>query len=70
MQPTIQYNTLERKPGHGGDKYPAFPPDVLWVAFSIPPGSLSLVKYPVVKFTEVTRYIFDNLLVRIGNDDD
>jgi hypothetical protein len=41
------HNTLERKPGHGGDKDPAFPPDVLWVAFSIPPGSLSLVKYPV-----------------------
>jgi hypothetical protein len=41
------YNTLERKPGHRGDKYPAFPPDVLWVAFSIPPGSLSLVKYSV-----------------------
>jgi hypothetical protein len=40
-------NTLERKPGHGGDKYPAFLPDVLWVAFYIPPGSLSLVKYPV-----------------------
>jgi hypothetical protein len=39
------HNTFERKPGHGGDKYPAFP--VLWVAFSIPPGSLSLVKYPV-----------------------
>jgi hypothetical protein len=38
---------LKRKPGRGGDKYPAFPPDVLWVAFSIPPGSLSLVKYPV-----------------------
>jgi hypothetical protein len=28
------HNTLERKPGHGSDKYPAFPPDVLWVAFS------------------------------------
>jgi hypothetical protein len=41
------HNTLERKPGHGGDKYPAFPPDVLWVAFSIAPGSLSLVKYPI-----------------------
>jgi hypothetical protein len=41
------HNTLERKPGHGGDKYPDFPPDVLWVAFSIPSGSLSLVKYPV-----------------------
>jgi hypothetical protein len=42
------HNTLERKPGHGGDKYPAFPPDVLWAAFSIPPGSLlSVVKYPV-----------------------
>jgi hypothetical protein len=23
------HNTLERKPGHGGDKYPTFPPDVL-----------------------------------------
>jgi hypothetical protein len=22
------HNTLERKPGQGGDKYPAFPPDV------------------------------------------
>jgi hypothetical protein len=41
------HNTLERIPGPGGDKYPAFPPDVLWVAFSIPPDSLSLVKYPV-----------------------
>jgi hypothetical protein len=38
------YNILERKPRPGGDKYPAFPPDVLWVAFSIPRGSLSLVK--------------------------
>jgi hypothetical protein len=38
---------LERKSGHGGDKYPAFPFDVLLVAFSIPPGSLSLGKYPV-----------------------
>jgi hypothetical protein len=36
------HNTLERKLGHGGDKYPAFPPNVLWVAFSIPPG-ISLV---------------------------
>jgi hypothetical protein len=42
------HNTWERKPGHGGDKYPAFPPDVLWVAFSTPPGSLSLVKSPVL----------------------
>jgi hypothetical protein len=41
------HNTLERKPGHGGDKNPTFPPDVLWAAFSIPPTSLSLVKYPV-----------------------
>jgi hypothetical protein len=41
MQPTIQ-----RKPGHGGDKY-STSPDVLWVAFSIPSGSLSLVKYPL-----------------------
>jgi hypothetical protein len=46
-EPKLQtHNTLERKPGHRGDKYPAYPPDVLWVAFSIPPGSLSLVKYP------------------------
>jgi hypothetical protein len=29
------HNTLERRLGHGGDKYPAFPRDVLWVAFSI-----------------------------------
>jgi hypothetical protein len=28
------HNTLERKPGHGSDKYSVFPPDVLWVAFS------------------------------------
>jgi hypothetical protein len=49
------YNTLERKPGHGGDKYPAFPPDVLWVAFAITPGSLSLVKYPV--FFEIFTFI-------------
>jgi hypothetical protein len=41
------HNTFKHKPGHGGDKDSAFPPDVLWVAFSIPPGSLSLVKYPV-----------------------
>jgi hypothetical protein len=34
-------NTLERKPGHRSDKYPAFLPDVLWVAFSIPPSSFS-----------------------------
>jgi hypothetical protein len=39
------HNTLERKPGHGGDKYTAFL--LMWVAFSIPPGSLALVKYPV-----------------------
>jgi hypothetical protein len=37
------HNTLKRKPGHGGDKYPAFPPDVLWIAFSIPPDSLSVI---------------------------
>jgi hypothetical protein len=43
MQPTIQ-----RKPGHVGDKYSTSPPDVLWVAFSIPSGSLSLVKYPLL----------------------
>jgi hypothetical protein len=41
------HNTLEHKPGDGGDKYPAFPPDVLWVTFAIPQGSLSLVKCPV-----------------------
>jgi hypothetical protein len=39
------YNILERKLRHGGDKYRAFPPDVLWVAFSIPLGSLSLYYY-------------------------
>jgi hypothetical protein len=39
------HNTLKRKPGHGGDNYWTFPPDVLWVAFSVPPGSLSFVKY-------------------------
>jgi hypothetical protein len=44
------HNTLERKPA---DNYPAFPPDVLWVAFSIPPGSLSLVKYPVFDWVSV-----------------
>jgi hypothetical protein len=41
------HNTLECKHGYGGDKYPAFPSDVLWLEFSIPPGSLSLVKYSV-----------------------
>jgi hypothetical protein len=41
------HNTLEHKPGYRGNKYLAFPPDVLLVAFPIPPGSLSLVKYPV-----------------------
>jgi hypothetical protein len=36
MQPTIHWNVnLDM----------AFSPDVLWVEFSIPPGSLSLVKY-------------------------
>jgi hypothetical protein len=48
------HKTLERKPGHGAHKYPALPPDVLWVAFSIPPGSLSVVKYPVYHFS---RYV-------------
>jgi hypothetical protein len=23
------HNTLKRKPGHGGDKYPAFPPELI-----------------------------------------
>jgi hypothetical protein len=41
------HNTWERKPRHGGDKYLASP-DVLWVAFSTPPGSLPLVKSPVL----------------------
>jgi hypothetical protein len=49
------HNTLECKPEHGGDKYPAFPPDVLWVAFSIPPGSLSLVKCPVYDKSNSTK---------------
>jgi hypothetical protein len=34
------HNTLENKPGYGGENNP---PGVLWVAFSIPPGSLSLL---------------------------
>jgi hypothetical protein len=38
------HNTLERKSGHGGDEYPAFPPDVLLVAFSIPPGSFIITR--------------------------
>jgi hypothetical protein len=29
------HNTLERKPGYGGDKYPAFPPDVLRLHFRL-----------------------------------
>jgi hypothetical protein len=49
------HNTLEPKPVHGGDKYPAFPPDVLWVAFSIPPGSL----FTVYRYNKSTkRFIF------------
>jgi hypothetical protein len=51
----VRHSTLERKPGHGGDKSPAFPLDVLWIAFSIPPGSLSLVKYPVQGGASYTR---------------
>jgi hypothetical protein len=38
---------MECRLGHEANKYPAFSPDVLCVAFSIPAGSLSLVKYPV-----------------------
>jgi hypothetical protein len=48
------HNTLERTPGCRGDKDPAFPPDVLWVAFSISPGSLTLVKYPVHRLIHIT----------------
>jgi hypothetical protein len=27
------HNTLERRLGHGGDKYPAFPPDIVGCIF-------------------------------------
>jgi hypothetical protein len=39
---------LKSKPGHGGDKYTDFAPDVLWVAFSIPPG---------ISYNNITREI-------------
>jgi hypothetical protein len=44
MQPTIH---LERKAGYDAVNVQLYLPNVLWVAFSIPSGSLSLVKYPV-----------------------
>jgi hypothetical protein len=37
MQPTIH---LERKAGYGQNKSLIYVPNVLWVAFSIPSGSL------------------------------
>jgi hypothetical protein len=44
MQPTIH---LQSKPGYFLRPYPDLLVNVLWVAFSLPPGSLSLVKCPV-----------------------
>jgi hypothetical protein len=63
MQPTL-HSTLERKPEHGSHKYPDVPPDVLWVAFSIPPGSLSLVKY--LAYLMISLYTLE-LRSRINN---
>jgi hypothetical protein len=45
MQPTIHSQNL-KKSRILKLKYPAFFHNVLWVAFSMPSGSLSLVKYP------------------------
>jgi hypothetical protein len=41
MQPTIH---LKRKAGYGRCDIQLYLPNVLWVAFSIPSGSISLVK--------------------------
>jgi hypothetical protein len=43
MQPTIHLEGIYRV------HIQLYVPNVLWVAFSIPPGSLSLVKYPVYR---------------------
>jgi hypothetical protein len=65
------HNTLERKPRHDGDKYPGFPSDVLWVAFSIPPDSLSLVKYSVYSNSKFNRTLdtrsFIDTLYKVRN---
>jgi hypothetical protein len=55
MQPTIHWNVLV---GHGGDTYPALSPDVLWVAFSIPPGSHILFSSRQVLRDVLSRYRF------------
>jgi hypothetical protein len=41
------YNTSGGKAGYLSPPCPGLRSSVLWVAFSIPPGSISLVKYPV-----------------------
>jgi hypothetical protein len=41
------HNTSGGKAGYLSPPCPGLRSNVLWVAFSIPPGSLSLVKYPV-----------------------
>jgi hypothetical protein len=40
-------NTSGGKTGYLSPPCPGLRYSVLWVAFSIPPGALSLVKYPV-----------------------
>jgi hypothetical protein len=56
MQPTIH---LQGKPGYGRGKFHVNFANILWVAFSIPSGSLlSLVKYPVHIFEFLLKKCF------------
>jgi hypothetical protein len=46
-------NSSGEKPGHLPLRCPAFCCNVLWVAFSIPSGSLFLVNHPVQSVSEI-----------------
>jgi hypothetical protein len=47
LTPNTAHNRSGGKAGYLSSPCPGLSSNVLWVAFSIPAGSLSLVKYPV-----------------------
>jgi hypothetical protein len=54
MQPTIHF----QKKRDILISEPAFFGNVMWVAFSIPSGSLSLVKYPVLRSNKAASIVY------------
>jgi hypothetical protein len=64
MQPTIH---LERKGGQDAVNIQLYLPNVLWVAFSNPSGSLSLVKYPIyISYISFSKDLFFHFKLKLS----